>query len=222
MTEKILILGGTREAAALAAELVRAGHDVTTSLAGRTSEPLPVEGKTRSGGFGGPEGLAEYLMENGFDRLVDATHPFARQISSNAEQAARLAGIAFEQRVRPPWRRQQGDNWQTFESLDEARDALPPGARVLLALGSQHIAGFAQRADVHFIVRMIEVPTVPPGLPSHEIVLGRPAETAKEEMALMRSRGITHVVCRNSGGSGGYAKIEAARILGLPVYIIRR
>ena len=100
-SEKILILGGTKEAAELAAELTADGHDVTTSLAGRTAEPEPVAGKVRIGGFSGNgktgvEGLADWLAENGFTRLIDATHPFAKRISANAEAAARLTGIAFE------------------------------------------------------------------------------------------------------------------------------
>jgi precorrin-6A/cobalt-precorrin-6A reductase len=222
MAEKILILGGTREASLLAAELAQAGDDVTTSLAGRTKEPRPVAGKVRIGGFGGATGLAEYLMENGFDRLIDATHPFARQISDNAELAAKQAGIAFEQRIRAPWRRKPGDDWKEFRSLDDACDALPADAKALMALGSQHISAFANRGDVHFVIRMIDPPSAPLPLPDHALILGRPGESADDEAALMRAHAITHVVCRNSGGTGGYAKIEAARMLKLPVFIINR
>ncbi|MCK5750569.1 MAG: precorrin-6A/cobalt-precorrin-6A reductase, partial [Oricola sp.] len=95
MTETVLILGGTREAAQIAAEFVRDHPDwrVITSLAGRTKEPKPVVGEVRSGGFGGTEGLADYLRAECVTRLVDATHPFARQISRNAKQAARIAGV---------------------------------------------------------------------------------------------------------------------------------
>ena len=223
--EKILILGGTREAANLAAELVAAGHDVTTSLAGRTAEPEPVAGKTRIGGFSGngrsgTEGLADWLTENGFTRLIDATHPFAKQISENAETAARLTGIAFEQRTRQPWQKQPGDTWIEVASLEEARDAIPANARVLLALGSQHITPFATRPDVHFVIRMVDPPAIPLPFASHELVLGKPSSMVAEEKALLQRHGITHIVCRNSGGSGAYAKIEAARALGLPVIMV--
>ena len=225
--EKILILGGTREAAELAAELVTAGHDVTTSLAGRTAEPKPASGKTRIGGFSGggrngAEGLAVWLTENGFTRLIDATHPFAKQISANAEAAARLTGVTFERRTRQPWQKQPGDTWIEVGSLEEARDAIPADARALLTLGSQHIAPFAERSDVHFIIRMVDPPTNPLPFASHELVLGKPPSGAAEEHALLQRYGITHIVCRNSGGSGAYAKIEAARELGLPVIMIRR
>ena len=224
-SEKILILGGTKEAAELAAELTAAGHDVTTSLAGRTAEPEPVAGKVRIGGFSGNgktgvEGLADWLAENGFTRLIDATHPFAKRISANAEAAARLTGIAFERRTRTPWQKQPGDTWIETASLEEARDAIPANARILLALGSQHIEPFVTRSDVHFLIRMVDPPTEPLPFGSHELVLGKPSSEAAEEMALLQRHRITHIVCRNSGGSGAYGKIEAARKLGLPVIMI--
>lgn len=222
MPEKILILGGTREAARLASRLAGKGNDVTTSLAGRTRDPAPVKGRVRTGGFGGAEGLADYLKAGRFDRLIDATHPFAGQISKNAERAAALAGIMFERRTRPPWKTRPGDNWIRVASLQEACDAIPAGARVFLALGSQHVSLFASRADAHFVVRMVDRPAMPLALPSHEIVTGLPGATAMQEADLLRQKRITHIVCRNSGGRGAYAKIQAARALALPVIMIER
>jgi precorrin-6A/cobalt-precorrin-6A reductase len=222
MTEKILILGGTQEAVQLADRLIEAGHEVTLSLAGRTAEPLQTKAELRTGGFGGPEGLAEFLQENGYTRLVDATHPFAYRISENANQAAERTFIPFERLDRPPWGKRLGDNWTEFDSLEEARDALPAGARVFLALGSQHIAIFATREDIHFIVRMIDPPKTPLTLPSYEIVVSRPGITPESESDLFSQHQVTHLVCRNSGGERGYAKIEAARRLHLPVYMINR
>jgi precorrin-6A/cobalt-precorrin-6A reductase len=220
--ETILILGGTREAAALARELVAAKPDarIITSLAGRTKEPAPLAGEVRTGGFGGVDGLVRYLQENQVTRLVDATHPFARQISANAVEAASIAGVPLEIRTRKPWSRQPGDTWIEVETLEQARDAIPPRARVLLALGSQHIGLFASRDDVHFVVRMIDRPETPLDLPDHALVLGRPGDTAAVEIMLLIAHAITHIVCRNSGGTAAYAKIEAARDLGLPVIMV--
>ena len=167
-------------------------------------------------------GTAAWLTENGITRLIDATHPFAKQISANAEAAARLTGITLERRTRQPWRKQPGDTWIEVGSLEEARGAIPANARALLALGSQHIAPFAERSGVHFVIRMVDPPTDPLPFASHELVLGKPPSGAAEEHALLQRYGITHIVCRNSGGSGAYAKIEAARELGLPVIMIRR
>ena len=220
----ILILGGTREAAELAKQLVATHPDarVITSLAGRTREPAPLAGEVRTGGFGGVEGLAAYLRDNRVTRMIDATHPFARQISLNAVEAAKRAGVPLEIRTRKPWAKEPGDVWIAVETLEAARGAIPPGARVLLALGSQHIGLFATRADVHFVVRMIDPPETPLDLPDHALVLGRPGDTAAVEAMLMIAHSLTHVVCRNSGGPAAYAKIEAARELGLPVIMIGR
>lgn len=223
MEETVLILGGTREAATLAADLVRDHPDwrVITSLAGRTREPKPVAGELRVGGFGGVDGLADYLRAERVTRLIDATHPFAPVISDNAKRAALATGVRLETRMRPPWPEQPGDMWTEVDTLDAARDAIPTGARVLLALGRQHIALFADRADVHFVVRMVDPPDTPLPLPDHTVLTGLPGETAEEEATLMVAHDITHVVCRNSGGAA-YAKVEAARKLGLPVIMIGR
>ena len=222
--ETILILGGTREAAQLAKELVATHPEarVVTSLAGRTKEPAPLAGEVRTGGFGGVEGLVRYLRETGITRLIDATHPFARQISANAVEASRVSGVPLEIRTRKPWTRQPGDTWIEVDTLEAARDTIPRGARVLLALGSQHIGLFASRNDVHFVVRMIDRPETPLDLPDHALVLGRPGDTAAVETMLLIAHAVTHIVCRNSGGTAAYAKIEAARGLGLPVIMVSR
>ncbi|WP_421858364.1 cobalt-precorrin-6A reductase [Oricola sp.] len=224
MSETVLILGGTREAAELAAELARThpGWRIVTSLAGRTREPRPVAGAVRIGGFGGADGLAGWMRAEGVTRLIDATHPFARNISKNAKAAAAATGIPLEIRSRAPWERQAGDNWIETGSAEEARDAIPPDARVLLALGSQHIDMFATRADVHFIVRMVDPPTTPLPFAHHELVVGRPGSDAANEATMLKQHRVTHIVCRNSGGAGAYAKIEAARALSVPVIMIDR
>lgn len=220
-SEHILILGGTKEAAELAKTLTAAGTRVTTSLAGRTKEPEPVAGTTRVGGFGGVEKMANWITDNQITKVIDATHPFARQISENATMACKLAKVQLEQRQRRPWDQVEGDIWTEVESLDQAATALPEGARVLLALGSQYLKAFAARHDVHFIVRMVDQPTSTPDLQSHSLVLGRPSANWQEEADLLRQHGITNIVCRNSGGSGAYAKIIAARELSIPVIIIK-
>jgi precorrin-6A/cobalt-precorrin-6A reductase len=221
VAEKILILGGTAEATRLAADLVAAGHDVTTSLAGRTREPRPVAGKVRVGGFGGVDGLAAYLRAENFERLIDATHPFATRISANAKRAAAIVGIPFEQHSRAQWTREPEDNWIEVASLEQARDALPAGARVLLAIGSQHLEIFRPRKDVHFVIRRIDPPEQDLGFADCALIIGRPGNM-DEEIALLRDKRITHIVCRNSGGDTGYAKIEAARKLGIAVAIVSR
>lgn len=218
---KILILGGTAEARELANRLVAMGHDVTTSLAGRTQDPKLPEGKLRMGKFGGIPGLAAYLRMAGIDRLVDATHPYAGLISINAVEAAQQSGVPLVRYMRPAWEQKIGDAWLTVETAAEAAAALPPNANVLLTTGHTGLEHFLERDDCRFIVRTIEVPVQ--DLPRHaSLVQTRPPYDLSDEMALMTREGITHLVTKNSGGEQTAAKLEAARRLGVKVIMIAR
>ncbi|MEM8749630.1 MAG: cobalt-precorrin-6A reductase [Pseudomonadota bacterium] len=222
MPDKILILGGTKEAAELAGKLVEEGHEVISSLAGRTREPKPVAGYVRSGGFGGATGLAQWITENAVTRIIDATHPFAVQISQNAVAAARLSKVPIERYERAPWVRKKDDMWMECASINEAVSLVPREATVLLALGSQHIAPFATRDDVHFVVRMIDEPKSPLPFRNCTLILARPSNDWSQEAKVLTENKITQIVCRNSGGPGAYAKIEAARRVKVPVIMIHR
>jgi len=217
---KILILGGTAEAARLALALEALPVVAITSLAGRTANPAPVAGAVRSGGFGGAEGLATYLTAEKIDCLIDATHPYATRISQNAVAASSVAGCPLLRLERPLWRAEPGDNWIEVADEHAAMRSIPAGERVFLALGRQHIAPFAARGDVHFVMRMIDPPQVALP-PDSEIVLARPAGFEEEKRFLVERR-IGLIVCRNSGGEASYAKVEAARALALPVLMIAR
>lgn len=223
MSEVILILGGTKEAAEIADSLVqdKPNARIISSLAGRTKEPTPLASEVRIGGFGGPEGLARYMTQNGVTQLIDATHPFATTISKNARKAAAITNVQLDIRQRSPWKKQAGDNWNEVANLEAARDAIPQNARVLLALGSQYIAIFASRSDVHFTIRMVDQPDATPPFKEFTLEMAKPGDLA-QETSLLKTHQITHIVCRNSGGSGAYAKIEAARALGLPVIVIEQ
>ncbi|WP_377275101.1 cobalt-precorrin-6A reductase [Rhizobium sp. R86522] len=220
--QKILILGGTAEARLLAERLVVEGHLVTTSLAGRTVDPILPAGAVRIGGFGGAEGLAVYLKTEGFDRIIDATHPFARRISENAIKAAAISGVPLEQRLRPRWQKQPGDRWRSVATLEAAAEALPSGATVFLALGRQYLDAFVGRDDCRFVIRMVDAPETPLAFADYTLVLGKPASDPDREADLLTAHGVTHLVCRNSGGPAGYAKILAARRLAMPVVMLER
>lgn len=220
--KSVLILGGTREASDLAATLAkREDLRIVTSLAGRTTHPDIPAGELRIGGFGGVDGLSEYLANARMDLLIDATHPFAATMSSHAAQAAERSGVCLMALDRPPWCPVDGDNWQSVPTLEQACKALPSDSRVFLALGRQHIAPFSRRRDLHCVIRMVDPP--PERLPfrSMELILGKPGRMT-DECELLRSRSIDHLVCRNSGGKASYAKLEAARHLSIPVIMIDR
>jgi len=216
----IMILGGTGEARQLAGRLVALGHDVTSSLAGRTAAPMLPPGTVRIGGFGGAEGLAAFLREGGFTLLIDATHPFAARMSANAVAASAAAGVPLIRIERPGWTPPAGAAWIEVDGMAQAAAALPEGARVLLTIGRQEIGAFAGRTDCTFVARMIDMPPeVPAGW---EILSARGPFSVAEEMALMKAQAITHLVSKNSGGDQAAAKLEAAMALGVTVVMVRR
>ncbi len=222
--KRLLILGGTGEAAALAHRLGRrAGLSIITSLAGRTRAPAAVPGEMRSGGFGGAEGLARYLAERHIDLVIDATHPFAARITANAAVACGAADVPRLVLARPPWHSQASDRWVRVPDAGAAASVLADlGRRVFLSTGRQDLAPFAGRQGIWFLVRMIDEPAEPLPLANYEVILGRGPFAAEDEAALMRGHGIAVLVSKNSGGQATYGKIEAARRLGLPVVMIGR
>ncbi|WP_027486389.1 cobalt-precorrin-6A reductase [Allorhizobium undicola] len=221
--ETVLILGGTAEAAALAARLAgEGGLRVITSLAGRTADPASLEGEVRTGGFGGVEGMIAYFEAEGITQVYDATHPFARTISAHATEACARLRLPLMRLERPVWQQEPGDDWRPCQSLEAAVNALPSGATAFLALGRQHIDVFSRRSDCRFLLRMVDAPLAPLPFAKYELAIGKPSPDPDSEMALMQRHGITHLVCRNSGGAAGYGKIEAARRLAIPVLLINR
>ncbi|MFI9155007.1 cobalt-precorrin-6A reductase [Streptomyces sp. NPDC053367] len=219
----ILILGGSTEARRLAGELAdRPGVRVTTSLAGRVKRPGAVEGEVRVGGFGGAEGLAAWVREQGVTAVVDATHPFAEAITANAARAAAMTGVPAVVLRRPGWHPGPGDRWHWAASLAEAAALLPGlGHRVFLTTGRLGLGAFAHLTGLHFVARSVEPPE-PPMPPHTEVVLARGPFTEAEETDLLRDRRIDVVVTKDSGGEATAAKLTAARRLGLPVVVVRR
>jgi precorrin-6A/cobalt-precorrin-6A reductase len=221
---RILILGGTAEARQLAARLAaRADLAVTLSLAGRTASPAAQPVPVRIGGFGGAQGLAEYLSAEHVDLLIDATHPYAATISANAARAAGLANIPLLALRRPPWGPTAGDRWEEVADAQGAVDALGSASRrVFLTLGRNEIAPFARAPQHHYLVRSVD-PVDPPLPVPHAIYLtGRGPFDEADDRALLEMHRIEVVVAKNSGGTATYGKIAAARALGLPVIVLRR
>ncbi|WP_067806325.1 cobalt-precorrin-6A reductase [Actinomadura formosensis] len=216
---RVLILGGTAEARALAARLT--GVHVVSSLAGRVTDPRLPAGAVRIGGFGGPEGLAAWLREHRIDRLVDATHPFAERMSASAARASELTGVPLLALRRPGWDAEDGDDWRRVPSLPAAAAAPPAGARVFLTTGRRSIPVFAARADAWFLARSVDPPE-PPVPANVEVLLARGPYTVDGERALIREHRLTVLVTKDSGGAMTRAKLTAARDAGLPVIMVDR
>ncbi|AFZ25487.1 precorrin-6A reductase [Cylindrospermum stagnale PCC 7417] len=221
---RVLILGGTGDAAELAARLATIpGVEAIASLAGRTREPSTPIGNFRIGGFGGVAGLVDYLRGEQIDFLIDATHPFANQISFNAADAAASVGIPRLLLNRPPWEQKHGDIWVKVENVTAAATVLETQAqRVFLTVGRQELSAFADLKDIWFLMRMIDPPNpdaiVPPGM----LLCDRGPFALDNERAILTQYNIDAIVSKNSGGDATYPKIIAARELGIKVVMINR
>lgn len=222
--KRVLIVGGTGDAAQLAARAaVLPGVEVITSLAGRLRRPVAPAGEVRIGGFGGAAGLVDYVRAQHIDLLIDATHPFADQMSHNAAIAAQTCGLPHLMLVRPPWASVEGDRWIAVASLAAAVATLPTVAqRVFLSIGRQELAAFAPLQGLWFLMRMIDPPAPDTPVPPGTLILARGPFTLAEERQLLHTYTIEAIVSKNSGGNATYAKIVAARELGLPVMMIQR
>lgn len=223
---RLLILGGTAEAASLA-RAVPARYseaiEVTTALAGRTRNPGPIAGNVRIGGFGGPAGLGAWLVEHRIDRLIDATHPFAAAISRSARLAAERAGVKRLLLLRPRWQRHPLDRWIEVDSVAAAASLVGRVGRcALLTVGAGTAEVFARAEGVRFVVRLIDPPRKDLPLRLCEIVCGRGPFSLEYERRLLRHYRINVVVCKASGGAATEAKLIAAREAGIPVIMVRR
>ena len=220
---RVLILGGSSEASALASALAgRVGVAATLSLAGRVREPAPQPLPVRVGGFGGVDGLVEYIRTERIDLLVDATHPFAATMSRNAREAAKRAGTTLLDAGRPPWEPVPGDCWTQVETIAAAAAEL--GARPLrafLTVGRLQLAAFRAAPQHHYLVRSIEPVSEDHGLVDADFVTARGPFSIEDEVGLMRRHHIDVLVTKNSGGTASVAKLDAARRLALPVVLVR-
>jgi len=196
---------------------------VTLSLAGRTAHPLPQPVPVRMGGFGGPEGLARYLRDERIDVLIDATHPYAAEISTNAAKAAEAASVKLLAMRRPPWPKIDGDDWIEVDSVEAAVAALGRApCRVFVALGRNELQPFAGAPQHHYLIRSVDPVDPPLAVPHATYITARGPFTQAGDQALLDRHRIETIVAKNSGGDATYGKIEAARALRLPVVMLKR
>jgi precorrin-6A/cobalt-precorrin-6A reductase len=221
----VLILGGTSEAAALDQHLAEQAPDIRAiiSLAGHTVEPPPANLPVRVGGFGGIEGLRDYLREEGIIAVIDATHPFAAIMPFNAEHACKAEGVPLLAIRRKPWIRCPGDRWRSVLDMQDAVGALgDEPKRVFLTVGRLELPAFADAPRHRYLVRVIE--PIGDRLPLHDVTViqQRGPFHADDEEDLMRREGVEILVSKNSGGDATAGKLVAARRLGLPVIMVER
>ena len=218
----VLLLGGTAEARRLAELLVADAVPVVTSLAGVVASGRRPPGEVRVGGFGGAPGLIGYLREHGVTAVVDATHPFAAQVTANAADACAQVGVPLLRLSRPSWAaRADAASWHWVDTIADARLAAEGlGARAFLAVGRQSLGEFADWTDRPVLARVVDIPNfaVPP---TWEVLRARGPFTLADELTLLRSHHIEVLVAKDSGGSTD-AKLDAAAELGVAVVMVRR
>jgi precorrin-6A/cobalt-precorrin-6A reductase len=219
---KVLVLAGTSEATELARRLHQPGVDVVSSLAGVTTAAVARPGVVRAGGFGGADGLADYLRAERFDAVVDATHPFAAVMPFNVAAAASRTRVPHLRLLRPPWSRRDGDRWIDVPGMEAAAAALDPAGaqRVFLATGRQQIDVFRRCTGQWFLVRSIEPVAAP--LPRSVEIRDRGPFTVAGERRLFVEHAIDTLVAKNAGGTATMAKLDVARELGVPVVLVAR
>jgi precorrin-6A/cobalt-precorrin-6A reductase len=218
----ILVLAGTAEATRLADLLVEEyGVDVLSSLAGATATPNHRAGRIRRGGFGGTDGLVDFLKRHPCDAVIDATHPFAAVMPFHVAAATTDTGTPSCRLLRPPWTPTSEDHWIEVPDLPAAAAVLGPlGARrIMLTVGRQSTWAFVD-LDAWFLVRAIEPPERVPA--HHLMLLSRGPFDLDSERALLREHRIDAVVTKNAGGTSTEAKLVAARELGIPVVMVAR
>lgn len=220
--KRLLILGGTREASDLATQAANLPNlEIISSLAGRTQNPISPSGTVRIGGFGGAVGLIEYLQTQQINLLIDATHPFAAQISWNAAIAADRVAIPRLSIVRPAWRSEP--HWIEVESNEAAAAILPNLAqRIFLTIGRQELSAFAHLTNLWFLMRMIDPPSAETSIPPGEVLLARAPFSVEQERSWMQHYQIQAIVSKNSGGDATVSKLIAARELKLPMVMVQR
>ncbi|PUB25830.1 precorrin-6A reductase [Pseudomonas sp. GV105] len=213
----ILLLGGVTEALAIARTL---GPEHIYSLAGVGRVPTDLTCQVRVGGYGGVEGLAQFVRDEHIGLILDATHPYAAQISQNAAQAARLCGVPCWALRRPAWRPQAGDDWREVADWAELIEALKPFKRPLFTLGReplQHLDEIPQ--EQFWTLRALEVY---PGNERCEVIGARGPFLIEDERALFERQKIDVLISKNSGSTATEPKLEVARERGVPVLVLRR
>jgi len=226
MTRKVLILGGTGEAAALAHRLVAETPEdveIITSLAGRTENPSALSGRVVSGGFGGIQGLKTFIEEEAVNLLIDATHPFADTISDSAYIACTVTNTLRMSLTRPAWSLPPDAKWVEVENMDAASTAIGTFAtRTFLTVGTRGLDAFSENKDMWFLVRLIEQPAEPLPLADHLVITGRPPHDLESERRLIAEHRIDCLVSKHAGGAATQGKILAALEAGIPIVLIRR
>ena len=217
---KILVLAGTSDARLLLERMDT--KDVIASLAGSTRAPADLPCQTRIGGFGGADGFRDYLKHADITAVVDATHPFAAQMTHTAAAVCQSLRISHMILQRPEWVTSDADDWRFVDYIHQIPDIIPLGVTVFLGTGRQTLDQFSCLKERHLFARVIDEPQKPFPHENGAFLVGTPPFSIAEEVALFREKSIEWLVVKNAGGEKSKSKLDAAAQLGLPVVMINR
>lgn len=218
----LLLLAGSGEARAIAAGLADRGDLRVTASVLAPSLAGPLKVPTRTGGFGGDDGFAQYLDREGVTAVLDATHPFAARIGHRSAPICAARGIAYARVLRPAWQAQPGDNWTHVPDESAAGALLHAGQRVFATTGRATMEALVMKSPAQFLLRRRAAEPSPPPVANVSYVIGQGPFSVDDEIATLRAHRIDVLVAKNSGGTASRTKLDAARALGLPVILVDR
>jgi precorrin-6A/cobalt-precorrin-6A reductase len=217
-----LVLAGTYEAREICEALGKIRIPAVASLAGVTRKPENLSIETRIGGFGGTKGFREFLTDKQISWVIDATHPFATEMTKTAVNECLDLNIPHVIVQRLGWLPEEGDDWRSIDSLQMLDEIIPRGSVVFLGTGRQVLSEYSNMDGRKLLCRVVDEPSQPFPFENGEYLVGRPPFSVQEEVALFKKLQVDWLVVKNSGGSGGASKLVAARQLGIPVAMLNR
>jgi len=220
---KLLLLGGTADGRCLAEVLHQHNINITYSIAGLVRMPQ-VACHVVSGGFSALGGLEHFIVEEKINAIVDATHPYAQNISIKAASAAKACHIPYWRFHRQEWQAQAEDDWLFVNHWQAALPVLAKKRSILLTAGQfeqeliDHLGNHSQQQQ---LLRTAVAPkaVLPPTMKWLKAI---GPFVYKDELALMQAHKIDALVSKNSGGDSTVAKLQAARTLAVPVIMLQR
>ena len=219
---KILIIGGTAEAAIIAKELVKRGVFVIISYAGRTVDIEPPIQSYRIGGFGGATGMSDFMKKEEITHLLDASHPFSKTITINSLVATKMANVNYICFEREKWGKEKEDSWRFVSDINKAVKLIEDDDSVFVTIGNKEIRYLNRRPKPFYLIRMITDPTDKIKLENYEIIFDKGPFELESEMNILKKYSINKLITKNSGSPAVFGKIHAARTMGVEVIMIER
>ncbi|BAK76648.1 precorrin-3B C17-methyltransferase [Pseudogulbenkiania sp. NH8B] len=230
----VWVFSGTSDGNALAREIAATGQEVVVSSATDYGAELVAQncpGLTTVAGRLGVERRRELLRETGARAIVDATHPFASDMSQQLIALAAELALPYLRYERPGAAIAHDTAHRVATMDDAAQLAMQLGQRIFLATGSKDLVRFVKAegaVERQWFVRLAPDPqhlqrAIDAGIPrAHLVAMQGPFSQAANE-TLWHDWGIDCVVTKDSGDAGGYrAKADAAAALNIPLIVVER